>query len=162
MIVVALVVFRFVRQSRLLWLHVPGSRARVFDRVELAALRLFVRFVVAALGAGALAPLLLSATLVESAWGVCLATSAVLFAVYLALASVRGLRLLLAGLALMAVTQSVLLSNTDRPDAQLAGVVIGQLVAALILRAVARRRWPSIDWLEFRPLQWPRQFPRAG
>jgi hypothetical protein len=151
------VAYRLVRQSRLLWLYVPGARPDVLRFVEAAIARRYGGMVILISTVAALALLLFPAAPIETAWGLALALSAALYACCLAIASVRGLALFIVGFMLMAVVQVAGLGGFEQPPRtiQLSTVVVVQLAGAVLLRALAVRRWRSIDWLQFRPVRWP-------
>jgi hypothetical protein len=148
-------VYAWVHQSRLLWLHVPGPRAQTWRFVERMIARRFVVALVFIVTVAVVVSLLFAKAPSEALWGIALASSAGLYAIYLGLAAVRGFALLGAGFMLMFILQIALLEPAF-PVAQVGSplaVVLVQLGAAAALRALAVRRWRDVDWLQLRPIR---------
>ena len=155
-----------VRQSRHAWLRVPGSRVQVFRLIERMIARLYAR-VVACITALLVASLwVLDTPLNEAAWGFALMSSAALYSACLGLAAVRTVWLIAAGLIAAFPMQVGVLAVISQPQppgvAQLTAAVALQLVGAGFFRALAERRWRSIDWLKFRPLRIGRNAIHSG
>jgi hypothetical protein len=160
-----------VRQSRHLWLRVPGSRIQVFRVIERRMARLYAR-VVTCIAAFVLASLWLFETpLDEAAWGFALMSSAALYSACMALAAVRTVWLVAGGMVFIFAVQMVVLMvlaqqpgpPVDPPGVtQLAATVGIQLAGAALFRGLAELRWRSIDWLKFRPLRIGRSFGYSG
>jgi hypothetical protein len=160
-----------VRQSRHVWLRVPGSRIQVFRLIERAMARLYAR-VVTCITALLLASLWVFDTpLSEAAWGFVLMSSAALYSACVGLAAVRTVWLVAGGMLAAFAVQLVGLMvvgqepgpPVDPPSVtQLVAVVGIQLAGAGLFRALAELRWRSIDWLKFRPLRIGRNAIHSG
>ncbi len=150
MIVMAETTYRVVRQSRLLWLHVPGSRAEVLRVVETALVRRYLWIVAFNLAVAATVLVLQAPALREIGWA--LALSAALYGSYVGLATIRGFRLLILGCGPMAIVQIALLGTSGATTTELTAMLAAQLLGTLLFRLFAARRWHRIDWLRFRPL----------
>jgi hypothetical protein len=150
-----------VRQSRLLWLRIPGARDAVRSQVERAlwrnlAMGCWVLVVAAAIAASPL----MGHGAAEIALGFALAAGASIYAAYVALAAVRGISTYVWGLGSMALLQigllvlSVVFSEVFSPHSLTAPAVVAavELAGAALLRALAVRRWRTVDWLRFKPL----------
>jgi hypothetical protein len=102
----------------------------------------------------------------EAAWGFALMSSAALYSACLGLAAVRTVWLIAAGLIAAFAMQVGVLAVISQPQppgvAQLTAAVALQLVGAGFFRALAERRWRSIDWLKFRPLRIGRSAMHSG
>jgi hypothetical protein len=106
-----------------------------------------------------LAYVLFPATLAEAVWGAALMLSALFYAMCLALASVRGIKLLVVGFGLIWVAQMAVLGGPVVAEPHIARLVTGLLMhvlGGLILWGLAVRRWRGIDWLRFRPMRFNR------
>jgi hypothetical protein len=139
-----------VRQSRFLWLRVPGARAEVLKLVERMVARLYARVAVAIVAFVLFALWVLGTPLGEAAWGVALMGTAALYSACLGLAAVRNVWLMVVGVSLMFIVQvTVLAALAEPPSAP-------QLAATVFFRALAARRWRDIDWLKFKPARFGR------
>lgn len=150
-----------VRQSRLLWLRIPGARDAVRGQVERALWRSLATvcgwLVVAA--AIAASPLMGHGA-AEIALGFALAAGASIYAAYVALAAVRGISTYLWGFGSMALlligllVLSALFPDVFSAHSLTAPAVVAavELAGAALLRALAVRRWRTVDWLRFKPL----------
>ncbi len=153
MFVTAETTYRLVRQSRLLWLHVPGSRAEVLRVVEAAMTRRNLWITVFNLSMLATVLGLEGTTPHEIGWALALALSAALYGSYVGLAAVSGFGLLILGCLPMLIVQIVVLgTNGVASDAGVTALLAVQLVGAGSFRLLAVRRWRGIDWQRFRPL----------
>jgi hypothetical protein len=143
-----------VRQSRLLWLNIPGSRDAVRSEIEKvlwrnlgfgAALLVVVAAIAASplVGAGAARALL----------GLAVTAGAALYGTYVAMAAVPSVvATYLCGFAPVVLLQVVLLARAE-PSLTAVAVVTGvELAGAVLVRALAIRRWRTLDWLRMRPL----------
>jgi hypothetical protein len=148
-------VYRMVSHSRALWLRTPGLRAGVFRVCEREALRDVTWNVV-------FASLLVSGFILARPslswamlpWAVLLYLATGLLIAYLGLMLVHGARVadLTGGLFLAAFSFVALTPLGAEPTQPLpvAAVVAFELLSALMLRAIAARRWTGIDWLALR------------
>jgi len=145
-----------VRQSRLLWLQVPGARDAVRGHIERALWRnLAVGCGILLVAAAIAASPLVGHGPVEIALGLALSAGAAVYACYVALAAVRGMATYVWGLVSMALLQIALVLSLVFPaHALIAAAVVTavELAGAALLRALAVRRWRTVDWLRFRPL----------
>jgi hypothetical protein len=150
-----------VPQSRLLWLRIPGARDAVLRQIEQALWRHL------AMGGGYLvvAAAIAASPLVghgaaEIALGVALSAGAMIYAAYVALAAVRGMATYIWGFGSLALVHIGLLvfsavfseafwALSPKTVAVISAV---ELAGAALLRALAVRRWRTVDWLRFRPL----------
>jgi hypothetical protein len=143
-----------VRQSRLLWLNIPGSRDAVRSEIEKvlwrnlgfgAALLVVVAAIAASplVGAGGARALL----------GLAVTAGAALYGTYVAMAAVPSVvATYLCGFAPVVLLQVVLLARAE-PSLTAIAVVTGvELAGAVLVRALAIRRWRTLDWLRMRPL----------
>jgi hypothetical protein len=93
-------------------------------------------------------------------------SSAALYSACLGLAAVRTVWLIAASLIAAFAMQVGVLAVISQPQppgvAQLTAAVALQLVGAGFFRALAERRWRSIDWLKFRPLRIGRNAIHSG
>ena len=154
MILMAELAYRLARQSRLLWLHLPGSRAEVLRAVEAAAARRYLWMTAFNLSLIAMVLALQGPALPEIGWALALALSAALYGSYVGLAAVGGFGLLILGCAPMAIIQLTVLGISGAASSLgFAATVAAQLLGAGALRLLAARRWRGIDWLSFRPLR---------
>ncbi|HEY3519234.1 MAG TPA: hypothetical protein VGL98_19435 [Gammaproteobacteria bacterium] len=142
-----------VQQSRLLWLRVPGARDAVRRQVEQALWR--------NLGMGCGALLFLSAIAAsplvglgaaEVVLGFVLSAGAAIYATYVAMAAVPGVAMYFWGFGSMMALQIALLIFTAHSPTAVAIVAAVELVGAALLRALAVRRWRTIDWLRLKAL----------
>jgi hypothetical protein len=151
-----------VRQSRLLWLRIPGSRDAVRNEIEkalwrnlgLGALFLVVVAAISAsplVGAGPARALLVLAMTVNAA----------IYATYVAMAAVPNVATYLWGFVPMAALQVALLARSEPSFAAIAIVAAVELAGAALLRPLAIRRWRSVDWLQVRPLATLVGMPRS-
>jgi hypothetical protein len=140
-----------VRQSRLLWLRIPGSRDAVRRQVEKALWRnwtIACAFLIV-VAVVTLSPLV-GAGVAEVFLWFAVAAGAAIYGAYVALAAVPSVATYFWGFGSMAVLQIVLLAL---PTPSLtAMVVVAELVGAALFRALAVARWRRIDWLRFKPL----------
>jgi hypothetical protein len=166
-----------VGQSRRAWLRVPGARVQVFRVVERHMARLYLRIVTCITALVLTSVWVFDTSPIEAAWGIALMASAALYSACLALASVRTVWPIAFGLLVMLVLQ-VLVLGVERQQAatqlvgallgievaaqQLGGLLVVQLAAAGVCRAVAEFRWRSIDWLRFRPMRIGRNAIHGG
>ena len=154
MIVMAEASYRLIRQSRLLWLHVPGSRAEVLRVVETAMARRYLWITACNLSMLATVLFLKGTTPHEIGWALGLALSAALYGSYVGLAAVSGFGLLILGCLPMLIVQIAVLGiNGAAGTPALAAMLTVQLLGAGSFRLLAARRWRGIDWLRFRPLR---------
>lgn len=142
-----------VRQSRLLWLQIPGSRDAVRNEIEKALWR--------NLGLGATFLVVLAAISASPLVGtsparallvLAMTASAAIYATYVAMAAVPSAATYLWGFVPMALLQVVLLARPEPSLAAIAVVTAAELAGAAFLRPLAIRRWRTIDWLRLRPL----------
>lgn len=150
-----------VRQSRLLWLRIPGARDAVRGQVERTLWRnLTIGCGWLVVAAAIAASPLMGYGAAEVALGSALAAGAAIYATYVALAAVPGISTYLWGFGSMALLQIGLLvfsgvfSDVFSAHALTAAAVVVavELAAAALLRALAVRRWRTVDWLRFKPL----------
>ena len=154
MILMAELAYRLARQSRLLWLHLPGPRAEVLRAVEAATARRYLWMTAFNLSLFAMVLALQGPALRDTGWALALALSAALYGSYVGLAAVGGFGRLIFGCAPMAIIQLSVLGISGAASALgLAATVAVQLLGAGALRLLAARRWRGIDWLRFRPLR---------
>jgi hypothetical protein len=149
-----------VRQSRLLWLRIPGARDAVRRAIEQALWRhLAMGGVFLVVAAAIAASPLVGHGAAEIALGVASSAGAAIYAAYVALASVRGLATYFWGFGSMALLQiglmvfSGVFREVFSPHALTAFMVLTavELAGAALLRALAVRRWRTVDWLRFKP-----------
>ncbi|HSC14027.1 MAG TPA: hypothetical protein VLI71_02875, partial [Gammaproteobacteria bacterium] len=96
----------------------------------------------------------------EIALGFALAAGASIYAAYVALAAVRGISTYLWGFGSMALlligllVLSALFPDVFSAHSLTAPAVVAavELAGAALLRALAVRRWRTVDWLRFKPL----------
>jgi hypothetical protein len=142
-------------RSRALWLRTGWSRAELFSEVERSFLRhngivlglllVLMSFIGIQMGYGVV---LLAAGLPLLALGTVVST-------YLGLLLTRGLRwpesVLAIALMLVLMTVPLMLENPDANLPAVIGIEVCLAVLAIVLRAVAARRWAEIDWTQCRP-----------
>ena len=147
-----------VRQSRLLWLRIPGSRDAVRAQIERALWRNVAMMcawlvVVAAIAASPL----VGHSAAEVALGFALLVGAAIYASYVALAAVTGIATYVWAFGSMALLHVALLWYWEVLSARslttVTVVAAVELAGAALLRALAVRRWRTVDWLRFRPLK---------
>ena len=142
-----------VRQSRLLWLRVPGARDTVRRQIEQALWRnlAFGCVFLVVVSAIAASPLVgLGAA--EAVLGFTVSAGAAIYASYVAMAAVPGVATYFWGFGSMAVLQIALLVFSNYAPTAVVLVAAVELAGAVLLRALAVRRWRTVDWLRFRPL----------
>lgn len=144
---------RTVHRSRLLWLHVPGARQDVRRIVERSlwrtwAMTLPFLALVAALYASPLG----GATAMELLGGVALAAAAAVYGAYVMFAAVPSVATQICGFGLMGAAYLALLWRAAPSPPVVVALTAAAIVGALLLRALALRRWESIDWLRVRPI----------
>jgi hypothetical protein len=145
--------YRFVRQSRLLWLQVPGSRADVLRVVEAAMGRRYLWQTAFNLSLFATLLALQGPALRDVGWALALALSAALYGSYVGLAAVRGLGLLIVGCGPMAIAQIAVLGTSGATTAlEFTALLAVQLLGAVVFRLLGAQRWRRMDWMRFRPL----------
>jgi hypothetical protein len=151
-----------VRQSRLLWLNIPGARDAVRTEVEKvlwrhlsfgAAFLVVVAAIAASpfVGAGASRALL----------GLAMTAGAAIYGTYVAMAAVPNPATHLWGFGSIALLQLMLLVRPQPSLAAMAVVAAVELSGAALLRALAVRRWRTVDWLRLRPLSTLVGVPRS-
>jgi len=143
-----------VRQSRLLWLFVPGSRADVLRVVEATMARgyLWAATIIATTIAMAVALEWLAPR--EIGWAAALLLSAALYGCYVGLTTMRGYLLPIAGCLAMALLQVAILRTGGGASASaLAAMIAAHVLGACLFRYLATRRWRSIDWLQVQPIR---------
>ena len=141
-----------VRQSRLLWLFVQGSRAEVLRLVETTMARhyLWAATVIATVIAMAVAFEWLAPR--EIGWAAALMLSAALYGYYVGLTG--GLWLAVVGCVAMLIVQIALLQTGGPTNViALTAMVAAHVLGAALFRFLATRRWRSIDWLQVRPIR---------
>ncbi len=142
-----------VRQSRLLWLQVPGSRDAVRSEIEKVLWRNLgfgVAFlvVIAAISASPL----VGASPARALLVLAMTASAAIYATYVAMAAVPNVATYLWGFIPMAALQIVLLARSE-PSLTAVAIITGtELTSAALLRLLAIRRWRTVDWLRLKPL----------
>jgi hypothetical protein len=146
-----------VRQSRLVWLRIPGTRDAVRGQVERTLWRdLATGFGWLVVAAAIAASPLMGYGAAEIALGFALAAAASIYAAYVALAAVPGISTYLWGFGSMGLLHVGLLvysaSLSAHSPKMVAVVTAIELAGAALLRALAVRRWRTVDWLRFRPL----------
>jgi hypothetical protein len=150
-----------VRQSRLLWLRVPGARDAVRGQIERALWRnLAVGCAILLVAAAIAASPFVGHGAAEIALGLALSAGAAIYASYVALAAVPGMATYFWGLGSMALLQigllvvSAVFSEVFSAHSLTAMAVVAavELAGAALLRALAVRRWRTVDWLRFKPL----------
>jgi hypothetical protein len=151
-----------VRQSRLLWLNVPGSRDAVRTEVEKVLWRNLgfgaaFLIVVAAIAASPLVGAGASRTLL----GLAMTTGAAIYGTYVALAAVPSVATHFWGFGSIALLQLVLLIRPEPSLAAVAVVAAAELAGAALLRTLGIRRWRAVDWLRLRPLPTLTGAPRS-
>ncbi len=142
-----------VRQSRLLWLNIPGSRDAVRTEVEKALWRNLgfgaaFLVVVAAIAASPL----VGTDAARALLGLAVTAGAAIYGTYVAMAAVPSVATHFWGFGSIALLQLVLLIRPEPSLAALAVVAAVELAGAALLRALAIRRWRTVDWLRLRPL----------
>jgi hypothetical protein len=161
-----------VRQSRLLWLRIPGARdavRRAIEQVLWRSLAVVGGFlvVVAAIAASPL----VGQGAAEVALGFALLAGAAIYATYVALAAVPSRATYLwaygsMGLLLFALnvlsslsptawsleTRAIAAVETAGSLKTVAIVTAIELAGAALLRILAVRRWRTLDWFRFKPL----------
>jgi hypothetical protein len=143
-----------VRQSRLVWLRIPGSRDAVRLEIERVLWRnwVFGAALLAIVAAIAASPLV-GAGAPRALLGLAATAGAALYGTYVAMAAVPNVAttyLLAAGPVVL--LQVVLLG---RPESSLTAVAVVagvEFAGAALLRALVIRRWRTVDWLRLRPL----------
>lgn len=140
-----------VRQSRLLWLKVGGGRDEIWRTIERAAWRTGLTAFTVAMSTMLLVTVSLGTSARELILGAALCVSAAMYAGYLALATVPGVRVQVVGYGLMTIVQLALLARADPAVTSIAIVLVTQLLGAVLLRALAIRRWRQIDWRLVQP-----------
>ena len=147
------VAVRIVHRSRLLWLRIPGPRQAVRRVVERSLWRVWViSLAYLAVVATVYASPLVGATAADLVLGLALSAAAGLYGIYVALAAVRGLATQVCGVGLMGAAYLMLLSRAVPSPTIVVAITAAELVGALLLRALAVRRWETIDWLRVRPI----------
>lgn len=161
-----------VRQSRLLWLRIPGARDAVRHAIEQALWRnlAVVCGLLAVVAAIAASPLV-GQSAAEAALGFALLAGAAIYGTYVALAAVPSMATYVwgfgsMGLLLLALFVLSSLSPTAwslEPGPILAAVETAgspktvaivtaiEAAGAALLRILAVRRWRRVDWLRFKP-----------
>jgi hypothetical protein len=147
-------IYRLVRRSRLLWLHVPGSRADVLPIVEAAMAYRYLWTVALNVSMAAMVLGLQAASPPDVGWALALALSAALYGSYVGLAAVSGFGLLILGCLPMLIVQIAVLGTSGATGALgLTAMLALQLIGAGAFRWWGARRWRGIDWSRFRPLR---------
>jgi hypothetical protein len=142
-----------VRQSRLVWLKIPGSRDAVRVEIEKVLWRNlgFGAAILAIVAAIAASPLV-GAGAARALLGLAVTAGAALYGTYVAMAAVTSVATYLWAFGPMVLLQIVLLGRAE-PSLTAVAVVAGlELAGAALLRLLAIRRWRSVDWLRLRPL----------
>ncbi len=142
-----------VRQSRLLWLRIPGSRDAVRRQVEKVLWRNWTvgcAFLIV-IAVVTLSPLV-GAGLVDVFLWFAVTAGAAIYGTYVAMAAVPSVATYFVGFGSMAVLQIVLVALPTPSLTAIATVVVAEFVGAALFRALAVRRWRRIDWLRFKPL----------
>jgi hypothetical protein len=151
-----------VRQSRLLWLNVPGSRDSVRSEVEKVLWRNLsfgAAFLIVA-AAVAASPLVGAGT-ARALLGLAVTAGAAIYGSYVAMAAVPSVATYFWGFGPMVVLQLVLLARQE-PSLTAVTVLAGvELAGAALLRALMIRRWRTVDWLRLRPLATLAGVPRS-
>jgi hypothetical protein len=140
-----------VRQSRLLWLRVGGSRDQIWRHIELAAWQTGLGAFTVAMTTALIGTVAFGTSVPELLFGVALCASAAAYGGYVALAAAPGARAQVMGFGLMAIAQLALLARADPALISVLLVLGAQLLGAALLRALAVRRWRKIDWRLVRP-----------
>ncbi|HMN45196.1 MAG TPA: hypothetical protein PKE27_11505 [Povalibacter sp.] len=144
-----------VRNSRFLWLRIPGSREDVQRAIERAALRNFCTAALMLAGVAALyASPLAGASPRQVVTHFMIAACAGLCGAYAALSTftVRQVDLIhFVSVLSLVMAQVVMFSLAQGSWRALAIVVVIQLGCVLLLRRLAIHRWRQIDWLYMRP-----------
>jgi hypothetical protein len=140
-----------VRQSRLLWLRVGGSREEVWRNIERASWRTGLVAFAVAMSTMLIVTVPLGTSARELILGVALCISAAMYAGYVTLATVPGVRIQVVGYGLMTIVQLALLARADPAVTSIAIVLAAQLLGAVLLRALAVKRWRRIDWRLVQP-----------
>lgn len=144
---------RTVHRSRLLWLYVPGARQDVRRIVERSLWRTWaMSLAFLALLAAIYASPFGGATAAEVLRGFALAAAAGIYGAYVMLAAVPSLATQLWGLGLMGAAYLILLGRAAPSSTIVVALTAAAIIGALLLRALAIRRWGSIDWLRVRPI----------
>jgi hypothetical protein len=89
---------------------------------------------------------------VRALLGLAVGAGAALYGTYAAFASVRGIATLFWGVGPLALVQIALLGHPTPSLTAAAAVAAIELAGAALLRALAIRRWRTVDWLRVRPL----------
>jgi hypothetical protein len=142
-----------VRQSRLLWLNIPGSRDAVRSEVEKVLWRNFgfgAAFLVVA--AAIAASPLVGAGATRALLGLAMTAGAAIYGTYVAMAAVPSVATYFWGFGPMVVLQVMLLARQESSLTAVAVVAGAELAGAALLRALVIRRWHMVDWLRLRPL----------
>ena len=142
-----------VRQSRLLWLNIPGSRDAVRSEIEKALWRTlgFGAALLAVVAAIAASPLV-GAGAARALLGLVVTAGAAIYGTYVAMAAVPSVATYFWGFGSMVLLQLVLLLRPEPSLAAVAVVAAVELAGAALLRVLAIRRWRTVDWLRLRPL----------
>ncbi len=142
-------------RSRALWLRRDSSRVELFAEVEREFWRhngIVLAFLMALFVAVA-SYLHLPGELLMA--GMPLLVLAAALSTYLGLMATRGLRwteVLVASAVMLALMTVALLAGAKRVDLPMIVAIESVLaVLAIVLRAISRRRWEHIDWIECRP-----------
>jgi hypothetical protein len=141
-------------RSRVLWLRGNWTRGELFAQVERSFWRhnsfVMGALIVLMVGIGSYASLPVSLLAV----GLPLLMLSTILSTYLGLMVTRGLRFaegalaIAVMLALMAVAVLAARSNGNKEDILVvAAIEVGLAVGAVVLRAAAKKRWESIDWM---------------
>jgi hypothetical protein len=158
--------YQIAKRSRTLWLR-SAERVGVFRMCEKEALReLFWNTALAALLIGGFALLLPTTQWSVLSWTLMLCLVTGLFAMYLGLMHVRGLRLLDGTAAILLVSSAfialtAIAAEPINPNAVIA-VLAFQTIGAVAARTIAQQRWRHIDWLRVRPVRTSSQALRTG
>lgn len=143
-----------VRQSRLLWLNIPGSRDAVRREIEKVLWRNlgFGAAFLVVVAAIATSPLVGTGA-ARALFGLMVTAAAALYGIYVAMAAVPSVvATYFWGFAPMVVLQVVMLARLEPSFTTVAIVTAIELAGAVLVRALAIRRWRTLDWLRIRPL----------
>jgi hypothetical protein len=153
-----LLVNRLVRQSRYLWLRIPGPRSTVFHVTERLAARQCVLPALSVLSLAAGVPFVVPNMSFAQSFSIFgIAISGGTYAFYTGLAAVRGSHMtwstaMIVLLASQGVAIWAILTEPFRAG-WFAGVIAFHLLAAVLLRLLAARNWRNIDWLRIKPVR---------
>jgi hypothetical protein len=151
---VGLAAYPMLRRAKSLWLNAALDRTELFRLVEAQSWRLALTIMGVALALAAIAALFHPPSVVTLGWTLLALPVGNAAMIYTTLLYARGRRLLdllIVGTVTLLWLVEFIVSRTDIDGSVMAPLLGAQLLLAPVLRAVAQRRWRSIDWLINRP-----------